>query len=308
MEQTGLVRFNGCYFVNGHGGYHFAVVRNLVTYASYDFENWTQAACLGFQKGRDPSLWPFRHAFGVDGDQVHLGAGLWNRGNVLLGVTDIWHGHPSGERKLVTMDLGLLISHDALHYHEPLPDYRLVPAYEEIGSRVNPADNYENVTPLTRGPVLSHGQGMCNWGDLTLLFYEVWFDGDVRLASWPRDRLGYFKVFDPDEFSIRPRPEIPPHCMSCAIEPEAPGSRVYLNVEFTSPHSECTVEILDDKFYPVKGYSGEACIPIKDGGLRQPVRWKGKDAALPMKTPFHLRVNFRGIRPEDVRLYALYVC
>ena len=31
----------------------------------------------------------------------------------------------------VTMDLGLVISHDALHYREPIPEFRLVPALEE---------------------------------------------------------------------------------------------------------------------------------------------------------------------------------
>ena len=57
MEHTGLIKFNGCYYVNAqdefgsHGSQH-GRSRKLVTFASYDFINWTQASCLGLR--RDP--------------------------------------------------------------------------------------------------------------------------------------------------------------------------------------------------------------------------------------------------------------
>src|SRR5439155_8820281 len=49
-------------------------------------------------------------------EEVHLGAALWNRGNVLVGIYGQWHGHPSGDRRWVGIDLGLALSHDAIHF------------------------------------------------------------------------------------------------------------------------------------------------------------------------------------------------
>jgi len=46
---------------------------------------------------------------------------VWNRGNVLLGIYGQWHGDRSGDRHLVTMDLGLVLSNDGLHYRSPFP-------------------------------------------------------------------------------------------------------------------------------------------------------------------------------------------
>jgi hypothetical protein len=100
----------------------------MVTYMSYDFEHWTDATALSFErKGGDIPL-PFR---GIAGEQVHVGASLWNRGNVILGFYGMWHGHPSDDRRMVTMDLGLVVSHDALHFKEPVPDFRIIAANEE---------------------------------------------------------------------------------------------------------------------------------------------------------------------------------
>ena len=152
LEMSGVIRFNGCYYVNGHGGFHFGTPRELVTCASYDFEHWTEATALGLHRDRLPLLDMAGIATGGNaGEQVHLGAGLWDRGNVILGVYDIWHGHPSGDRKLVTMDLGLVISHNAMHYHEPIPDFRLVPAAEEQGG---PGALFpqEGLPPIIGGP------------------------------------------------------------------------------------------------------------------------------------------------------------
>ena len=307
LEQTGLIRHGGCYYLNGHGGLHFGLARNLVTYASYDFEHWTLATCLGYQRDRWPGESSYQQTKGVAGEQIHLGAGLWDRGSVVLGVTDLWHGHPSGDRKLVTMDLGLLISHDALHYCEPVPDFRLVPGYEELGWKMDYVDEKDDIRPLSRGPVLSHGQGMCNWKDETLLFYEAWNDGDIRLASWPRDRIGYFKMYDPEAFGLAPKPEIPRHCISCPLKPDASASRVFVNADGLSDYTELTVEVLDEQFRPVPGYSGKACVPLKESGLRQPVSWKGKGDTVDFEGPFRLQLTFGGIRREDIKLFAVYV-
>jgi hypothetical protein len=297
LEQTGLIKFNGCYYVNGQGGRHFGSARKLVSFASYDFEHWTHATAMGFRRDALPPK-----AMETEwnaGEEVHLGAGLWDRGNVLVGVYDMWHGHPTGDRSFVTMDLGLVVSNDALHYREPLPDFKLVPAREETG------------VPLGRGPSVSHGQGMVNWGEQTLLWYEVWGLGDVRLATWPRDRLGYFQQYD---YPRRPAwlPEgqtfvdVAPHCITCPLSTTG-EARVFVNVGGTGPHAELRVEVLDERFQPVPGVSGDACIPVTENGLRTHVRWRGRDTVPGVEGGFRLKLTMAGLRPEDVKLYAVYV-
>jgi hypothetical protein len=297
LEQTGLIKFNGCYYVNGQGGRHFGQGRKLVTYASYDFERWTQATCLGFRRDSVPPR-PMTTEWNA-GEEVHLGAGLWDRGNVLLGVYDMWHGHPSGDRSLVAMDLGLVVSSDALHYREPIPDFRLVPAFEELGA------------PLGRGPSVSHGQGMCNWGVETLLWYELWGVGDIRLAVWPRDRLGYFQVYDHPQRPAwlppgQPFVEVEPHLVTCPLEAQG-QARVSVNVDGVGQRGELRVELLDERFRPIPRYAGEACLPVREPGLDQPVVWRDRDAVQGIDGPFRLQITFAGVRPEDVKLFAVYV-
>ena len=294
LEQTGLIKFNGCYYVNGQGGSHYGLGRKLVTFASYDFEHWTEASCLGFRRGNLPPR-PIETHASTAGEQAHLGAGLWDRGNVIIGVYDMWHGPASGERSHVQMDLGLLISHDALHYREPVPDFRLMSAYEEPGQ------------PLGSGPSLSHGQGMCNVGEQTLLWYEVWSTGDIRLGRWPRDRLGYFRPYWGEEVGMFTGCEGVQHCITCPVRLERSSAQVYANVEGLSQHSEFTIELLDEQFRPLPGYSGEDCVPLREPGLRQPVRWKQRGTVSDIDGPFRLRANWGGLRPEDAKLFALYV-
>lgn len=293
MEQTGLIRFDGCYYVNGQDefgwhGTHFGRARKLVTFASYDFETWTRASCLGFRRDDLPPRQAM-HDWNT-AEEVHLGAGLWDRGHVIVGVYDMWHGTPTGDRAQITMDLGLVVSHDALHYREPVPDFRLVPAAEELD------------VPPGRAPALSHGQGMSNLGDQTLLWYEVWGAGGVRLATWPRDRLGCLRAFHIEE-ELFARPE--PHCITCPLRAEG-AARVYANLEGASAHSFAKVEVLDERFRPLPGYSADAALPLREGGLRRPVVWRDRER-IEGGTDFRLKVTFAGLRPEDLKLYALYV-
>src|SRR4029077_11025531 len=124
-EPGGLTKFNGCYYMTGQGG-NVGTKRALVTYQSCDFKTWSDAVVLGLRRDAPPH----HEAAGMHaGEQVHLGAALWNRGNVLLGVYGQWHGE-SNDRRFLTIDLGLVVRNDALHYREPIPDFQLVSAYE----------------------------------------------------------------------------------------------------------------------------------------------------------------------------------
>ena len=66
------------------------------------------------------------------------------------------------------------------------------------------------------------------------------------------------------------------------------------------------MEVLDERLRPVPGLSGDAALPVREAGLRVPVRWRDRDAIETLPGPFRLRVTCAGLRPEDVRLYAVY--
>ena len=185
IEPTGLIKHGGRYLLNGQGG-NVGTKRALVTFVSYDFDHWSDAVALGFRRDQEPHrLLAGCHA----GEQVHLGAGLWDRGNVVLGVYGMWHGE-SNDRRFVSMDLGLLVSNDGLHFSEPIPDFRFIPGYE-----IDRSDDFAF-------PCLEQGQGFANVGDESLIWYANWRGGDLNVARFPRDRMGYFEVV-PD-----PRPNL----------------------------------------------------------------------------------------------------
>ena len=54
--------------------------------------------------------------------------------------------------------------------------------------------------------------------------------------------------------------------------------------------------------------NSSGCVPLSGNGLRQPVRWQGGEVLQAAGGVFRLRVNYgAGLRPEDARLFALYV-
>ena len=92
-----------------------------VSFASGDFQHWEQAAAVNF----------YRHALEKsgnenEGSQVHLGASIWHRRSVLLGLYGKWE-NPTGSKATETrIDLGLIISNDGLVFREPVPDFRFI--------------------------------------------------------------------------------------------------------------------------------------------------------------------------------------
>ena len=312
LEQTGLIRYNGCYYVNGQGGSHYTAGRVLATFASYDFETWTQASHVGYRRDMvppeplvyDPLSSAPKAVWNV-GEEVHLGAGLWDRGNVILGVYDIWRGHPSGDRALIGMDLGLLVSHDALHYQEPIKGFPFLPAFEETGAVVG------------KPPTVSHGQGMLSWQGRTLLFYENWGNPpqQVRMATWIEDRLGYFEAMRRDGG----------HLVTCPLE----GATTFsANLGSVGPHTELRFELLDLGFHPLTGFSGSDAAAVTgleselggtsdlvpgDPGEKSAAPVVGQRHSIEWRSPvptnlgaLRLKVSFGGVRPEDAKLFTIY--
>jgi hypothetical protein len=334
-EIHGLIRWNGAYYVNGHGGSprpgpNAIMPRRMVTYMSYDFEHWVDATALSFERRGGEIPQPYR---GHAGEQVHTGASLWNRGNVILGFYGMWHGHPSDDRRLVTMDLGLVVSTDALHFEEPVPGFRMIAANEEgetVTHTYNPRLGGAGGGSLF-GLALTQGQGWANRGDQTLYWYGVWAQGRVRLATWLRDRFGYFEV----PMEIRRRVEVPrrgllqgerggveaakrdqpaspwaevsPHFISAPITLASPDQKIFVNADGLSAETFVKVEILDERFNVLPGYSRELCAPIAESGFRQPAVWGSLATLGAGDGPIRVRVSFEGERPEDIRVYATYV-
>lgn len=291
LEPSGLIKFNGCYYLNGHGGpvphpLPKAKKRMMVTFASYDFEHWTRAGHISFRRDNVPPRLPSSF-YGHEGEQVHVGASLWHRGNVVLGFYGQYH-NDTDDRRTSTCDLGLVVSNDAIHFKEPIPDFKMVPAYEdEEGAEAR----------------LIQGQAFENIGDRTVLYYSIWeeakLDGPfgVRVATWPRDQLGYFS---------QARDAKDAHCISRPIE-LTQASRVYVNTAGLAAESRLKVELTDEQFRPLPGYSGDDCVVLTKSGLRQLVSWKGKDSFGAANTTVRVRINWEGAKPEAAQLFAIYV-
>ena len=194
------------------------------------------------------------------------------------------------------MDLGLVVSHDALHFSEPIPDFRIVQARETVGWWLPSG----KTLPMERAPALMQGQGFANIGDETLFWYSVWVlpTAGIRVARWARDRLGYLQPFA--------GPKDSPHVISAAVATGGKPVAVSLNVSGLGDLGTVRVSVLDEQLHPLSGFGpGESDQGLRSG-LRTRVRWAGRDTVT-NPGPIRVRVDFAGARPEDVRLYAIYV-
>lgn len=297
LEPSGLIKHNGAYYLYGHGGpvphpipmrgYMRPQKRMMVSLMSYDFENWTTAGLVSFRRDDLPPR-PIHDFEFHRGEQVHLGASVWNRGNVLLGFYGQYH-NATNDRRTSVVDLGLVVSNDGLHYKEPLPDFKIIPSFEED-------DRAE--------PRLTQGQAFHNIGNRTFVYYGIWTEVDrnsptgVRVATWPRDRLGYFApVADAEEA----------HCISAPIR-NAENASVALNATGFSDLAKLTVEVLDERFVPLPGFSSADFVPIAaKSGLRLPVAWNGGTTLRRVTQPIRLRVDWSGENQETLRLFAIYL-
>lgn len=187
----GLYRWQGSPAVEPYG-------RHIEISRSPDLIHWSRSQTMGFaregQFQRPASL-----ERPLPNEQTHEGASVWNRGNVLIGITGFWRG--AKDWTGVVHPLGFLVSNDGLHFREPIPNF----IFAEI---VEDGRDWDDGG-------LSQGQGFENVGEMTYIWYGQMDQrmgprtglpwkrhGGVGLLLLGRDRFGSLSLRDPDEKGI----------------------------------------------------------------------------------------------------------
>lgn len=291
FEVAGLYHFGSMYYATGQLISPWTWLRDgrdvgrvMLTYRSPDFEHWSRATALGFVRPGQAIARP------VPGQQTHMGAGLWNRGNVLVGLYGMWQDgpkeRPKGTPHLygVRIDLGLVVSNDGIHFREPVPDFKVL-AHGKEGE-------WDSVSLL-------QGHAFANVGDKTYIWYSHWDNErefrnqEVGLATLRRDGFGYLsrQVNGQDA-----------QCITTNIPASESGYRLRLNVDGVSHDNPLTVELLDKSGRPLPAFSGENAARVTDPGVGREVTFASQSDL--KNRPFAVQARFPS--SGDVRLYAIY--
>lgn len=281
FEVTGLYRFGGFYYATGQlihpwawrpDGQH--VGRVMLTYRSADFIHWSQAKALAYARPEQLVTPP------VSGSEMHMGAGIWNRGNVLVGLHGMWQAPTPppayGSVQGVRVDVGLVISNDGVRFREPQPGHAIIPR--------GPAGAWDEKAIL-------QGHAFINEGDKTMIWYSHW-DTDqklknmhIGLATLRRDGFGHLS------------PQVPENDAHVITSPFA-AQNIALNVDGITPDAPLTLQLLDPQDRPLSGQSVE----IRENGIEVPVAWP---KPLPAGQKVALRIHYPVA--SKARLYAVYI-
>ncbi len=286
FEVSSLYRFGDFYYATGQLITPWSwrpdgseAGRVMLAYRSPDFVHWSRAKAFSYARPgqlSDPV---------VKGQQMHMAAGLWNRGNVLVGLHGMWQdaevAPPKGEswNYGVRVDLGLMVSNDGIHYREPVPGFKVIPRGAE--------GEWDDVAIL-------QGHAFVNEGDKTMIWYSHWDTGsklknmEIGLATLRRDGFGYLSRKEDDNEAE----------FVTSSFTAGGGMELSLNVDGITPDAPLEVELLDHLDRPVEGY---AAVKVVKNGVREKVEF-GK--GLPMRKKVALRVKF----PVNsaARVYAVY--
>ena len=291
----GLYKWNGMYYATGQSGipqrhapYAYSG-REVVMHRSPDFVQWSDTTSIGFlREGQRTSTFGYGQ-----GEETHEGVSVWNRGNVLLGLYGIWHGGSDWSDR--TIDLGLIMSNDGVHFREPIPEW----AFLEIG----PDGEWD------QGGLIQ-GQGFFNIDDETWIYYGAWDPrcgpdnylprGGVGIATLPRDRFGF--LAEATETSDWRPCDLPASLVTTTVSCDPTALK--FNVEGVSNDGPLRVELLTETEKPIPGFSGKQAGIVAEAGFASPVRWPGKDATGTLPETVKLRVEFPA--GCSAKLYAIY--
>lgn len=304
----GLYKWDGLYHLSGQNAivasrpYHGRVAR---TFVSPDFVNWSATSAISFVRPpQHKLLGPGRSR---EGEQTHEGISVWNRGNVLVGLSGMWHGAKKWDG--VTIDLGLVVSNDGIRFREP--------AHEHVFLKRGRDGEWD------QGGLLQ-GQGFANVGDETFIYYGAWDPrgwqnspprGGVGLATLPRDRFATLAV-DATTTGVGnyQMPKTVSSFMThvvdtdtLSIDDDSPVRRLYVNADGLGKEASLRLELLDARTRPVRNYSGLDAAIVNSDGFQTPVLWKGKSNVSELPRRFRVRVTFTGKRKGDIRFHAMYI-
>lgn len=296
FEVSGVYKFRGMYHATGQQLPPWTWLpdgrpcgRVMTAYQSPDFIEWSSARTLAFMR---PGYVPVPNS---EGEEVHMGAGIWNRGNVLVGLYGMWHGAagaytwPRVGLQSVRIDLGMVISNDGLHFREPVPDFAVIPR--------GGSGEWDCVG-------LVQGHAFANIGEKTYVWYAQWdctkqgYTEEIGLGTLRRDGIGCLS---------RRYHGAEGHFITCALELDKPA-RLYVNGEGISQASPLRVELVDESNRPIDEYAADNCLPVTESGVRQPVQWRGRGVIEDLaRRPFKIKVTLSGNGEDDQKVYALYI-
>lgn len=290
FEVSGLYRFGGFYYAPGqlispwiHTPDGRDIGRAMRTYRSADFDHWNKATALGFARPGQLLAEP------IKGQQTHMGAGMWNRGNVMLGLYGQWQDGPPPPKGAKShllgtrIYLGFIMSNDGIQWREPVPDFKTIPRGKD--------GEWDSIALL-------QAHAFANVGEQTFMWYSHWdCDGefrnqDIGLATLRRDGFGYLSNHKTDA---------PAMCETTSFEVSA-GTKVFINVDGVNPDAPLRVELLDERAQPMPGYSQDAAASVNKAGTRVEVNWR---EPLPADRRLALRVVFPS--GGAAKLFALYL-
>lgn len=297
----GLYKWDGLYHTSGQNAipaerpYHGRVTRTSI---SPDFKNWSQTSAIQTVRlAQYELLGPGKSRIG---EQTHEGISVWNRGDVLLGVSGMWHG--SAEWKDLTIDLGFVISNDGVHFREPMVEHTFI-------HRGADGDWDEGG--------LLQGQGFENVGDETWIYYGAWDPrdwesspprGGIGMVTLPRDRFADLIVDEstrgPGDYQMT---ETVASFLTESIDIEKGVREFFVNADGLGDDATLKVELLDHLMKPLPGYSGDDAARVSTSGFQTPLKFAGKSEVTGLPERVKVRVTFDGKKRTDIRFSAMYV-
>ncbi len=188
-----------------------------------------------------------------------------------------------------TMEIQLVCSRDLAHWVR-LGDRLPFLPLGEVGTW-----DQSMVTPFTSNHIVRDGKIWLYYGGLehSHQHYSRWNkpgdypgeNGGIGLATLRED--GFISLdasLDGGELLTRPL--------------QFRGERLTVNAQATG--GEITVELLDEQGRVLPGFERTQCVPLRESGIRQPVRWKGAPSRLDLSSqPIRIRFNL-----SNASLYA----
>ncbi|MBI5801627.1 MAG: hypothetical protein HZA92_13015 [Verrucomicrobia bacterium] len=287
FEVSSLYRFGKFYHASGQLASPWCWLndgrpagRVMMTYRSPDFRSWSQAKALSMvlpQQQTDPQPTVNEMLQGFS-KQMHMGVGVWNRGNVLVGLQGIWQAQPAGTKGHdgLKIDLGLAISNDGVHFREPVPNFKFL----EHGRD----GEWDSIALL-------QGHAFVNVGEKTYIWYSHWdCEGKFRsqeigLATLRRDGFGHLSRKQDDNDA---------HFITSTFT----AGKASINVDGITPEAPLTVQLLDPLDQPIAGCTAT----ITQNGTRLPIQWSKK---VPSGRSVALRLNFPA--NSRAKVYAVYL-